>query len=347
VTLTSLIGLWWSSAIAKRPIQKARAYLNDAIKLSRSDDPALVSAAPRPVEFAKDLLRKKFGEEAVAAAFERVGNLPLEQQAELWRASLHRLLEGSKGGFRTPKVRPMSLFLSRPFVSGPVIAGCVFGATAGLLAVLPPNSFIPSEPLSAVVWFVVWWNMLGMALVRPLLLNHKLRVSDDAKVMLFRRFDDDLANESRTFVAPLLGAFGELVVLNDPGFEKADPYPRVTVAGMTDWSGPDVVIDAMGPGYTLREGGGGDAWKQVVEWELAGTDVAVFHIGAELTDNLAWELDAATKRLPSSRVLVIVSWLVPVDLLKWDVTVVPAHSRDDVRRAWRDCVTGLAATAQN
>jgi hypothetical protein len=122
----------------------------------------------------------------------------------------------------------------------------------------------------------------------------KMLAAGRFRIIVFRRFSEEVAGLHRTVVLPTVGAFGSVTAINDDSLETARPGTNAdSEQVLADWE-------------YLIEAGRAD-WTERVLFELDRSDFVIFHWPGEPTPAMLWEFKEVRDRFPAKRILWVTS----------------------------------------
>jgi len=147
-------------------------------------------------------------------------------------------------------------------------------------------------------FFIVYSGLLD-----GLLRGAKWYLDWNFRIAVFRRNSVSFGYEHKFTVMASCGAYGQVLVVDDESLGRTDDnYGE----WREEFEGPWLKIfsemdDMLRPARFLQ------SWQDQVTAQLARADFAVFDWAQEITDNMKWELKAAVRCLPPSRILLVIS----------------------------------------
>ena len=126
----------------------------------------------------------------------------------------------------------------------------------------------------------------GTILLAKRILNQRF------SILIFRRFSEDFAKLNKTVIYPVLGAYGNLLSVNDHFLFKA-------AQGMNGDS--ESILNEQRSLQYLAD----NNWQQTVDSFLKQADVVVFQWNELPTTNMQWEFIKASEKFPPSRIIFI------------------------------------------
>ena len=167
---------------------------------------------------------------------------------------------------------------------------------------LPPNTIDDWIVWIAIsIWYVI---VVRLHVVFGIITWIKGLVNNEFNIVLFRRFAPNSAEVNRQVVAPIVGAYGQVVALEDE-----------TLLGARAGADPGTE-SVLGDIRKLHRANDSD-WKSVVTKALSEASIVVFHWDTFPTSSMRWEFEKAVEVLPSDRLLLIISRVIANKLEYW------------------------------
>jgi hypothetical protein len=223
---------------------------------------------------------------------------------------------------RKPCLPFLSYLLSYHVVHSFVFDFACIVLAGGLIARTFPNLSMYYWVFICIVLAPVSRYVVANSIIRHL----KWCLGAEFKVIVFRRFSSEYSGANRVLVAPVFGAYGQVIAIYDQA--------------LTDSAAAGLHADSESilgePFMAIRCED--HNWKDTVKRELANADLAVFHWPDLPTENMKWEFQQAVRSLPGDRLIWICieptadkieEWLRRAGVSSHTVTVIRIKDRID------------------